>query len=158
MYCVGQNHQRFVDVTKSSDVQAFNNMQYLHAHQNIYFSKPEDGEKVFQEFHAVSGNRPNDKVKLIEFAAVQNGQGFTKYERIEPSSEGKNVKEKLILYQTPKPFPTRWPSVLPFGLKKVAHSNGSGMGYVRRLEWLAGMKPQDDDVSVIQQSERSEPL
>lgn len=143
MYAIEKIGAGFTDLKKSTDVQLFNDMQFLHAHQNIYFSNPEDGDRIANEFHAVSAGRPDDKVRLIEFAAVEHESGRTKYVRIEPGKEGEDVKEKLILYQTPKPLITRWPSIMPFRNNKVAYSNGSSAGYVRNPDWLRGVKPPE---------------
>jgi hypothetical protein len=71
----------------------------------------------------------------FEPAAKKDGKVIG-YKRIEPGAEGPNVKEKMVLHQTPRPIMPHWPSMFAFRHNKVAYSNGSAMGYVRKREWL----------------------
>jgi hypothetical protein len=133
MYSV-ENHGGFVEVKNANDITAFNEMQYVNADENIYFSRTEDGTQIVSAFELVRKQRPSEKIKLTEYAEVSEG----KYRLVEGNIDDTDVKAKMISYQTPKPRVTHWPSVFKFKLKPKAYSNGSIAGYVRRLEWLTG--------------------
>jgi hypothetical protein len=109
------------------DIQYLNELIFVKAKQNIYFSSADDFS--FEAFRAVSGARIEDwhrgKV-LVEIAEDETGRTFA--EADEPPPEGSYV----IWTSQQHPVPANWPSILPFRHPPLAYSNGSGTGFVRK--------------------------
>jgi hypothetical protein len=126
----------YVELKKQTDARAFNELQYLNAAENIYFSEPSDAERIATEFAAVSGRRVRELARLTEFLAKEMPDGRDRITPLRPGMDETKYDSKYIMYNVPRPIPARWPSVLPFRGKLIAHYNGSAAGYVRKSEWL----------------------
>jgi len=131
-----EHRDGYAGVTKKSDVLAFNEMQYLTAAENIYFSEQTAGDRIVAEFEAVRDRRVKELARLTEFLSVGTADGRDRLVRLKPGMDENKFESKYVMYNVPRPIPARWPSVLPFRMKPRAYSNGSAIGYVRREEWL----------------------
>jgi hypothetical protein len=138
-----EHHEGYVEVHKKPDILAFNEMQYLNAAENIYFSDQTDGDRIAAEFEAVRYRRVKELARLTEFLAVQLPDGRERLVPLKPGMDEGKFESKYVMYRVPRPIPLRWPSLRPFRMKPVAHSNGSAAGFVRRAEWLRGEKPEE---------------
>ncbi len=139
-----QHDGGYCDMKKVTDVQALNDMQYLNAYANIYFSDPGDADRIVGEFGAVSDRRVTELARLVEFGAVEMPDGRDRIFRLKPGMDEQKMDSKYIQYSTPRPFPPRWPSIMPFRMKIRAYTNGSAAGYVRNPEWLTKGFPDRD--------------
>jgi hypothetical protein len=137
-----KNHDGYVEVPKKADVLAFNEMQYLSAAENIYFSDPADGQRIASEFKGVRDRRVKELASLTEFLAVEMPDGTDRLVRRKPGMDEKQFQSKYVMYRVPRPKPARWPSVLGFRMKPVAYSNGSASGHVGHEKWLRGDRPE----------------
>lgn len=136
------NRTGYVEVKKKSDVLACNEMQYLNASENIYFSDTEDGERVATELDAVRDRRVKELVRLREYVARTLPDGRERLSRLKPGMDERKFEAKYVQYSVPRSIPRHWPSILPFRLKPVSYSNGSTVGHMRKPEWLHGIKPE----------------
>lgn len=131
MYSV-DHRDGFVEIKKGNDIQALNEMQYLNADKNVYFSTPDDGDRIRADFEAAKHLRPSEKARMMEFAELEKGH----YRRIDEKIDESNLNSKMVMFQIPRPRISRWPSMFSFRLRPKAFTNGSAIGYVRKPEWL----------------------
>jgi hypothetical protein len=131
----------YVEITKVTDVLAFNEMQYLNAAENIYFSDPASGDRIASEFTATANRRVTELARLTEYGAIELKDGRDKLVRLKPGMDEAKFDSKYIRLEMPRPVPARWPSGLRFRAKPVAYSNGSAAGYVRQPEFFVGSRP-----------------
>lgn len=134
-----KSHKGYADLKKETDVLALNEMQYLNAAENVYFSEVQDGERIAGEFGPISSRRVKELARLTEFLAVAMPDGRDRIVPLKPGMDEEKYDSKYIMYNVPRPIPARWPSILPFRMRLIAYSNGSAAGYVRHAEWLKKM-------------------
>jgi hypothetical protein len=136
-------------LTNKSDIHAVNQLQYLSANKNLYFSRWEDAERIKFEIGALSKERsqaiPTPTIYVRDDTAPGAGAflrnpetgKFEKYRRGTPEEE-MAAKETIIVNSVNHPQPTVWPSKLRFRNKAKTFYNGSAVGHVRKAEWLQG--------------------
>ncbi len=129
----------FVSVDEPKDVLALNELQYLSAHENIYFSDFSDAERLTAEFEAVCDLRPKDIVRIQQLVEVERSRIEKVYRMATDQADADSGRSNMLVFQTAKPLPRTWPSMIPFRNNKKTYENGSGVGFVRRPEWLTHM-------------------
>ena len=115
-------------------VDAYNDIQFIAAEENIYFQQWEDGEYVRQRFAAVKHKRrPASTVRTF----VPDGE-TEDAEHYRPGTvdEARAAKRSLEAIQLNYPEPDRWIPGLRYRAKPTTFFNGTGVGYVRKREWL----------------------
>jgi hypothetical protein len=140
---------QFTDITSKDDIYAVNRLQYLTAAKNIYFSRWEDAERIRSEIDALSDRRsqavPTSTMYIrddtthgsqakVRHRNPKTGQ-LEKYRKGTPEEE-MTAKETIVMTSFHYPEPTSWPSKLKFRSKAKTFYNGSGIGHVRKEEWL----------------------
>ena len=115
-------------------VDAYNDIQCIAAEENIYFQQWQDGDYVRQRFAAAKHKRqPASTVRVF----VPDG-GTENAEHYRPGTveEGREAKRSLIAVQFNYPEPDRWIPGLRYRAKPTTFFNGTGVGHVRKREWL----------------------
>lgn len=138
---------QFIDVTTVGDVHAINQLQYLAASKNIYFSRWSDAERIGPELHALAGKRSqlsvpvstvyirDDSAKpVVAYRHPESGK-MEKYRKGTPEEE-KAAKESLVATSFEFAEPLVWPSKLKFWNKPKYYNTHTGAGYIRKAEWL----------------------
>lgn len=137
VYTIPDKQKGFIVVKKEADVFVFNELQYLKASDNIYFENWAEATQIKSEFEAVSPRRPESWVsltKLVQSSDDDKGTNFRKATDEEFATAPKSMIIQSALY----PSPSSWPSPLKFRNPPKTFSNGSGIGLVRKKEYLEG--------------------
>ena len=115
-------------------VDAYNDIQCIAAEENIYFHHSEDGEYVRRRFAAVKHKR---RPASIARTFVPDGE-TEDAEHYRPGTvdEARAAKRSLVGVQFNYPEPDRWIPGLRYRSKPTTFFNGTGIGYVRKREWL----------------------
>ena len=127
----------WVEAVKPSDIQAFNEHQFLACLANIYFADWEHLPLVDEAFAAVEMNRPSARHK-VTVAVLDSENDWGQRFKVVPRSEFKSQREGMIHLQSIQPSPSQWPSMIRWRAGKKIYSNGSGTGYVRRWSIESG--------------------
>jgi hypothetical protein len=136
----------FIDLTNDDDATAVNQLQYLSASKNIYFSQLADAERITTDLEALAEKRSrlgatstlyirDDNAKAAVAHRDPETGALEKYRRGTPEEE-KSSKESIIATSFELPEPLIWPSKLKFRDKPKYFYNGTGIGHVRKAEWL----------------------
>ncbi|MEP9400571.1 DUF4238 domain-containing protein [Sphingomonas sp. VNH70] len=121
----------FVDVQRFSDVAALNEHQYLNCAGNIYFGAWEGRNQVAVAAADAAPRRPATPHTRTHAALDRSdewGERFT----VEPVSDIRDGRKRLVHIVTNKPTPSSWPSFLRFRPDASGWSNGTGAGLTRR--------------------------
>jgi len=123
-----------LDLTRTADVHALNQMQYLSADKNIYFRFWGEAERIGSDVAELSKIRAAAGAISQTLVRDYGGPGET-YRRGSADEEA-NARESLVMTSLRQPEPTAWPSALKFRSKPKTYSNGTALGHVRKAEWL----------------------
>jgi hypothetical protein len=127
VYSVPKTGRLWCRLVKDTDVHALNELIFLKARENIYFSASEDF--CLDRFDAVADRRISEWHRGRVLIPVREENGTRVFaEADEPPAEGSYV----ITTSQRHPVPSSWASVIRYRSMATAYSNGSGMGYVRR--------------------------
>lgn len=121
-------------LTKSAEVDAFNEIQMLAGLENIYFRNWDQGEHVRRQFLSVRHRRkPHATVQTF----VPDGDD-PDFERYKPGTveQGRAAKQSLIALTFSYPQPEHWIAGMRYRPKPKCFYNGTGIGHVRKAEWL----------------------
>jgi hypothetical protein len=121
----------FVDVQRFSDVAALNDHQYLNCAGNIYFGAWEGRDQVAVAAANAATRRPatpHTRTHAVLDRSDEWGERFT----VEPVSDIRDGRKRLVHIVTNKPTPSNWPSFLRFRPDASGWSNGTGAGLTRR--------------------------
>jgi hypothetical protein len=127
----------FVDLKHDSDVHALNQIQYLSAGKNLYFKRWEDAERIAAEIIGISEQRAAAGAISKTLIRDDDGVGPSETYRIGTVEEEIAAKETIVVTSFRQPSPKNWPSILKFRDKPKTFYNGTGVGHVRRPEWLS---------------------
>ena len=134
VYTVHDKRGNFLSVTKKRDVYACNELQYLNASRNVYFSHWGQKEQIESEFKAIESRRQETRhqtLKFVEDEPTLDGQRYRRVGKRDTVSGNK----MLIGISPIHVFPTVWMSRLSFRSKMKFRCDGSSAGYVRESEW-----------------------
>ncbi len=112
-----------VDLTKETDVAAFNEHQYMRAVAAVYFRQKEDAARIASEFKAVHSFRPE---AWDRFTVAKKDGGTATHTRYTVGTPDEVAKEDAILFHVARewPSPPRWPSILRYRSNAVGFTKG----------------------------------
>jgi Protein of unknown function (DUF4238) len=125
----------FLDLKKTEDVAAINDLQFLAAGKNLYFSRWQDADTIRSAMTTVSSERDRAGPKTTVFVRDPDSPNVEQYRRGTPEEEA-TARHSMITSSFQYPEPSRWPSPLKFRDKPKVYSNGSAIGHVRNPDWL----------------------
>jgi hypothetical protein len=139
----------FIDLTKDNDVHAINQLQCLNANKNLYFRRWEDADRIDSELATLKERRSRAGIIITVYVSDDNTSrpdaihrdprtGEVRRFRKGSPEEELTAKRKFLLTSFRHPEPAIWPSKLKFRDKPKTFNNGSGIGHVRKEEWLYG--------------------
>jgi hypothetical protein len=120
----------WAEIKNASDVEAFNEQQFLNAFANIYFHDWSEHEWAKSTYLAVKSGRLQSRHR-INYAVLDGNDGLHKRYRVVESFDAEEHTEALIHTQSLLPTPSRWPTPLKWRKKGCVYDSGTGMGYVR---------------------------
>ncbi len=134
MYIIPNRRGCYVSTSSLRDVSALNELQYLKAAENIYFSSWNNRQQIETEFHATAPHRPDAWCRISVFVPDGFNQMGERH-RLATDEERSTSLERLIQISNLHPEPSRWFSKLRFRNSPRTFSDGSAAGHVRRHIW-----------------------
>ena len=134
VYTANEKMGYFVSVTKIRDVYSCNELQYLNASQNIYFSRWKQKDQIESEFKAIESRRQGSRHQTLKFVEDEPTVSGQRYRRV-GKRDAVSGNRMLIGISPIHMFPTVWMSKLSFRSKMKFRYDGSAAGYVRENEW-----------------------
>ena len=134
VYIPRSRKNSFVPLKTKKDVLACNELQYLKASRNVYFSNWRQKNQVISEYKTACSRRPGSThqvLKFVEDGSTVDSQRYRRVGKRDPVADNK----MLIGLQSSHVFPTAWPSGLTFRPKLKYRFDGSSAGYVREWTW-----------------------
>jgi hypothetical protein len=116
-----------------SDIEAFNQHQFLGCWANIYFADWSHRPLIEKAFEEVANQRPAFRHEVIT-AVLDSQDNWGKKYRVVPRSELNTEGEVLVHVKSVRPKPSGWPSLIKWRHKSRIYSNNSGTGFVRRSQ------------------------
>ncbi|MGY4252945.1 hypothetical protein ACVI1L_000013 [Bradyrhizobium sp. USDA 4516] len=123
---------------KSSDAEALNELQYLKAAANIYFSSWEMGEYVRRQFEEARPRRIEDWFVTRYYLMVSDDGEKRVFKEVKEEETRVPNSRSIVHSGVRYPVPSRWLSQLKYRDPIKTFSNGTGAGHVRKEEWLQG--------------------
>jgi hypothetical protein len=128
-------------------VDALNEVQFLKAAENIYFNKWDDRDYVRDQFLTVKDNRPSAWSTVTHLVPDSEGRYHIRGEderyRVGTLEEAKQAGTSLMKMSFKYPVPTQWFPPLKFRSKLKTFYEGTGVGHVRKEEWLSPQSMRD---------------
>jgi Protein of unknown function (DUF4238) len=124
-----------VDIRRVDDVAALNELQFISADKNIYFSDWADRDRLPDEVANVATLRSHTKNHIQTLVRDMTNSAEQVY-RSGTRDEEAASNELLITMSNRYPRPSAFPSVIKFRGKPKTFSDGSAAGVVRRPDWL----------------------
>lgn len=124
-----------VILLRDGDAEALNELQFIKAHENIYFLDWADGPRVQSGFKRAAHLRATEWTEfnyLIPFDETADG---TRY-RVGTREEGEAAREAIVQMAFKYPVPSRWLSGLTYRNPPKTFYEGTAVGHVRKPEWL----------------------
>jgi hypothetical protein len=134
VYTIHNIKNNIISTKKISDINAFNQFQYLKADKNLYFLNWEQHSLIAQQFSLIISRRPKT---TEQFNIFRQDKTFNNKVRYREKITSDNSASKLIVVTPTQLEPLSWPSILKFRDPPITYSNGSAAGYVRKSIWLS---------------------
>ncbi len=127
----GRRHE-LVDVIDGRDIDALNELQFLHARENIYFSDLSSRDRLTAEFQKCVPRRPATWTRFHFFEKTEENEREENYVPI-PLDEMKLVpgREYIVGFHVVRPAPSGWPRLLNHRLRPKLIETGTAAGAVR---------------------------
>jgi hypothetical protein len=134
-YMIPEKKEGVVEINDVRDVYALNELQYLKAAQNVYFSNWSERDLIASEFKAVASRR-TEKWNVVNMAVPVDGDP-TLYRQVS-WEKAREARRSLLHLQVNFPRPTTWVSKIKHRTPPRTYTNGTGTGHVRKREFLNG--------------------
>jgi len=131
-------HERgWSEIRREVDVQAINQQQILNCYANLYVHDKVHEPTVRAQFNRIKTLRPGAKHKA--HYAVYDGthNGSSTYRVIGGNEDPAQHERALIHIETIHPRPSSWPVQIARRHNGAIFTNGTGLGFVRRMQLLA---------------------
>ncbi|MBG0801254.1 DUF4238 domain-containing protein [Methylocystis sp. H4A] len=130
VYRVPERRGNLVTVRSADEVASFNELQHLHARENLYYSGAATGEGLPAEFKKFAGRRPAEwhVLRYLEkIGESTHGEHFISAESLalEPG------REFISMFHQVHVRPNRWPDLLKYRLRPKFVETGTGAGCIR---------------------------
>ena len=125
------NARGWVTASKISDIDAFNEHQFLGCLANIYFADWAMLAAVDGLLERVISLRPTVRHETVVAVLEHEDEWGEKY-RVVRREELIRKGKAIIHVRTIRPKPSRWPSIIRWRSNPKIYSNGSGTGFLRR--------------------------
>ena len=131
VYSIAKN-QGVAEIKNERDAIAFNRHQFLQCDANVYVHDASHGDTLINHYRDIEHARPS-KRHVIHYAQSDSRNGdHTRYV-VTPLDELDKSKEAILHSRVIHPHPGIWPSQIRIRTNGSVYTNGSGMGYVRKM-------------------------
>ncbi|TWA24752.1 uncharacterized protein DUF4238 [Sinorhizobium medicae] len=130
VYVAPERRGNLIIVKHDAEVTAINELQVLHARQNIYYGDAVTGERLVADFRRLAEKRPTIWTELIYFKKVGETKDGERYERVDALNFD-NSEQFVSLVQMAHVQPSQWGRVLRYRLRPRVVDTGTGAGVVR---------------------------
>jgi hypothetical protein len=125
-----QNIEGWRQVNRIEDVVSINEHQFLNCNANVYFRSWE-GLKSVRAAHAdVDGRRLASRYRLNYAVLDSQNEWGSRYRVV--SKEEATTHNCIVHWESVRPTPRRWPSVIQWRSDRKVYSNGTGQNFVRK--------------------------
>lgn len=135
VYTIPNKKSCYTSITSKGDVSALNELQYLKAAENIYFSRWDDRDRVEREFHEVSPRRPQSWCNFSVWVPDGSTEEGDRYRRA-TEKETRTAPERMVAMSGLHAAPSGWISKLKYRHPLRTYFDGSAAGHVRKAKWL----------------------
>jgi Protein of unknown function (DUF4238) len=122
----------WVDLKSDADADALNQHQYLNCRANIFFRDDGHGPEVHESVLRIHSLRPAQRHKLTYAVRDQTVGEHTRYVVVDPVTAREHT-DAIIHTETVHAAPASWPRLLSWRVGAHVYSNGTGLGYVRKV-------------------------
>ncbi|MCD9466838.1 DUF4238 domain-containing protein [Photobacterium iliopiscarium] len=131
------NKNGWVKVKNTSDVDAFNYLQFLNCRANIYTESLDNLPYLELIHNAIIAIKPSQRHK-INYAILDKSDDGIKRFRVVDSPDTEEHEEAIIHCQPVYVAPPAWPRLIKWKLKGFVLTNETGVGFIRasRAEML----------------------
>ena len=124
----------FISIDSEKDVYACNELQYINAEQNIYFSSWVQRDQIKRQFGNVAPRRQDNRMRVSRLVESGLMPGGRLYRQVE--DDKKMIDEPMLIRATNlRIFPRTWLSKLPFRRNIRCKDTRSLAGYLREYTW-----------------------
>jgi hypothetical protein len=129
-------------LSEEEAVEALNELQFLKAGENVYFSKWEAAAYVQTQYHSVKDTRSDTWSALTHLVPDSKGPYQHDGQRYREGTleEAKAAGVSLLKTSFKYPQPTQWFPPLKFRPNPKFFYESTGVGHVRKVEWLRGQR------------------
>jgi hypothetical protein len=135
VYAIPNKTNYYVSANNESDILAVNELQYLKAVDNLYYSKWGDRVRVAEEYGHAAKNRLVSWHQVTTFVKREETKDGIRY-GLATEEEIRSGQHLMINTAAIYPIPSRWVSVIKYRTPIRTYSNGSAIGHVRNPDWL----------------------
>ena len=121
----------WTELRRDSDVEAFNQHQFLNCNANVYVQDTAHAKLVHESFMKIAARRPTERHRIHYAVLDQEEDNFERY-RVVNRAEAEPHQKAMVHSQVIQPAPITWPRQISWRRKGVVFTNGSGVGYVRK--------------------------
>jgi hypothetical protein len=147
VYLAPNRRGNIVVVGRDDDVTVLNELQLLHARQNLYYADSATGETLVSEFRKHVGGRPKVWNEVIYFEKVDETDERELFQRVEAMIL-KRGRQFLTALKVVHVRPSRWTGLLKYRLRARIVNTGTGAGWIRpnhpMLRGASGGAPTPD--------------
>lgn len=134
VYTVNEQLRNSAVLRKRTDVRAINDLQYIKAARNVYFSDWGDAQRIAHECQESEHLRLDS---WIDFKVTVPDGVTPSGERFRSATEEEKISSTrvFIVLESRFPIPSHFPSIFKYRIKIRSFSNGSAAGHVRESTW-----------------------
>jgi hypothetical protein len=130
VYVAPDRQGNTVTIKRDDEVAAINELQLLHARQNLYYADAATGQLLATEFRRHAASRPKVWHKFTYFQKVGETSKGKSFERVNEIAFGTG-REFLTAFQMEHAHPSRWTGLLKYRLRPRFVDTGTGAGCIR---------------------------
>jgi hypothetical protein len=138
-YVARSKENQRMKLSDPEDVATLNDLQFIKAGQNIYFSEWETRHPIAAGLDAVKHLRRQSWFEVSVFVHEETNTSGDRYRRA-TAEERKNAQTKMIALAATHPAPLRWPRKFPFRNPVRTTDTRTGAGHIRSKELMELMR------------------
>lgn len=135
VYTVPDKIGETVYLRRSSDITAINELQFLNATNNLYFSKWSERDQLLDELHRHRAVRPTKPYVFDVFVKSRAFEQYTEFRRAESQSDLDGARDALMNFSIRHPGAASWPSVISYRSPIREVNTGTAAGRMRAKAW-----------------------
>jgi len=130
IYLAPSRQGEIIPVKRDDEISAINELQLLHARQNLYYADTATGEFLAADFKQHAAARPIVWHKFTYFEKAGNSSKGEYFERVDRMAL-ETGREFLTSFQMVHARPSRWMGLLKYRLRPRFVDTGTAAGYLR---------------------------